>query len=136
MWSFISSHKVIKSKSSVSFFLLTLYSTSKNLLHVHLINYMLLLINNDSINKSIMIVFNKLGEHIASFYWWSKEWSRKSGTEDLDFILSRVWHIFLSSCSQVFSLLNVKFNSIFEPHKSSILAYCDLLVIGTPYYLF
>ena len=35
-------------------------------------------------------------------------------------ILSRVGDIFLSSCSQVFSLLNLRFRGIFELHKSPV----------------
>ena len=35
-----------------------------------------------------MVVFNLLGEHVASFYWWSIEWGRKSGIEDLDSFFS------------------------------------------------
>ena len=35
-------------------------------------------------------------------------------------ILSRVGDIFLSSCSQVFSLLNLRFRGIFELYKSPV----------------
>ena len=35
-------------------------------------------------------------------------------------ILSRVGDIFLSSCSQVFSLLNLRFKGIFKLHKSPV----------------
>ena len=35
-------------------------------------------------------------------------------------ILNRVGDIFLSSCRQVFSILNVTFKSISKPHKSSV----------------
>ena len=35
-------------------------------------------------------------------------------------ILNGVGNIFLPCCPQAFSLLNVRFKSIFEPHKSPV----------------
>ena len=34
--------------------------------------------------KGRKLVFDEIGKHMASFYFWSMKWSRKIGTEDLD----------------------------------------------------